>query len=71
MMKRGVAMKKTVVYCLALLMGTAILSVLLEYYLVGSLLGFLFIAASATAGLKYSAANQDFGTEDITGDFRL
>ncbi|WP_409274476.1 hypothetical protein V1499_05600 [Neobacillus sp. SCS-31] len=71
MMKRGVAMKKTVVYSLVLLMGTAITCILLEYYRLGSLLGFMFIASSVSAGLLYSAVNQDFGAEDRTGDFYL
>ncbi|RDU35604.1 hypothetical protein DRW41_17895 [Neobacillus piezotolerans] len=71
MKKRGVAMKKTVVYSLVLLMGTAILSILFEYYRLGFILGFIFMAASATAGLMHSAANQDFMAEDITGDFHL
>ncbi|WP_053365603.1 hypothetical protein [Bacillus sp. FJAT-27245] len=71
MMKRGAAMKNTVVYSLVMLMGTAIASILLEYYRLGSLLGFLFIAASVSAGLKFSAVNQDFGAEEITGDSYL
>ncbi|WP_059173050.1 hypothetical protein [Bacillus sp. FJAT-27445] len=64
-------MKKSVVYSLVLLMGTAILCILLEYYRAGAMVGFLFIAASVWSGLQYSAMNQEFGTDDIQGEFYL